>query len=191
MDRSYTAFGLHASQAYIYTTYTKEELTRTAWINRPYHLVSLCTNSVKQTEVLIQTKCGCPCTHRSIKRDSFFLQLLAFLIFLLVVDVSSLCILFLATSCFATIIIQSTKCNLNTIFYPNTCLLNICQVQHPMFTYTGSYKINVIYIFLFPTYLVNQNLFCGTFICPRSIWQLGLKGLEHITLGCKVLNLKI
>jgi len=32
-----------------------------------------------------------------------------------------------------------------------------------------------IYIFLLPTYFVYQNLFCGTLLCPRSIWQLGLK----------------
>jgi len=31
------------------------------------------------------------------------------------------------------------------------------------------------YIFLLPTYLVYQHLFCGTLICPLSIWQLGLK----------------
>ena len=30
-------------------------------------------------------------------------------------------------------------------------------------------------IFSLTTYLVYQNLFCGTFICPLSIWQLGLK----------------
>ena len=32
-----------------------------------------------------------------------------------------------------------------------------------------------IYIFLLPTYLVYQNWFSGTLICPLSIWQLGLK----------------
>ena len=31
------------------------------------------------------------------------------------------------------------------------------------------------YIFLLPTYLVYQNLFCGTLICPLSIWQFGFK----------------
>jgi len=31
------------------------------------------------------------------------------------------------------------------------------------------------YMFWLPTYLVYQNLFCGTLIYPLSIWQLGLK----------------
>ena len=30
-------------------------------------------------------------------------------------------------------------------------------------------------IFFLPTYLVYQNLFCGTLICVWSIWHLGLK----------------
>jgi len=29
--------------------------------------------------------------------------------------------------------------------------------------------------FLLPAYIVHENLFCGTIICPLSIWQLGLK----------------
>jgi len=31
------------------------------------------------------------------------------------------------------------------------------------------------YIFLLPTYLVYQNLFCDILICPLLTWQLGLK----------------
>ena len=34
------------------------------------------------------------------------------------------------------------------------------------------------YMFLLPMYLVYQNLFCGTLICPLSIWQLGYQNVS-------------
>ena len=40
-----------------------------------------------------------------------------------------------------------------------------------------------VYYFLFPMYFVYQNLFCGTWICPLSIWQLGL-----IDIGMYLMN---
>jgi len=41
--------------------------------------------------------------------------------------------------------------------------------------YTQVYLIlfSKTYIFLLPTYLVYQKIFCGILICPLSIWQLG------------------
>jgi len=36
-------------------------------------------------------------------------------------------------------------------------------------------KFSKTYIFLLPTFLVYENLFCSTLICALSIWQLRLK----------------
>jgi len=41
------------------------------------------------------------------------------------------------------------------------------------------------YMFLLPTYLVYQNLFCGTLICPLSIWQLGLIKTYFFKVKCE------
>ena len=49
--------------------------------------------------------------------------------------------------------------------------LRSCRVTHIKFT--------KVYTFLLPMHLEYQNLFCGTLICPLSIWQL-VKKLECI-----------
>ena len=50
---------------------------------------------------------------------------------------------------------------------------------HPRWRSSYFLLFSKINISLLPTYLVYQNLFCGTLICPQLIWQLGLK-LESI-----------
>jgi len=49
-------------------------------------------------------------------------------------------------------------------------------------------KYSKTYMFLLPMYLVYQNLFCGTLICPVSIW-LGLKGNVSVEQGKALLML--
>jgi len=44
---------------------------------------------------------------------------------------------------------------------------------------------------MLPTYLVYQNLFCGTFICLSSVWHLDLKLGCHCWTGKRVAEINI
>jgi len=47
------------------------------------------------------------------------------------------------------------------------------------------------YSLVLPTYLVYQNLFCGTFICLSSVWHLDLKLGCHCWSGKRVAEINI